>query len=196
MATTSPDNIRTPDPGDPFNLVPDLATLANDTQDALTLRANSYVGTSGQRAANTSLPPGSEWQDTDGSRRRYVLFDGAWELSGGIDTGWVSCTLGTGMTGSAEVRRVGDITYLEGQVTRTAGNFPTATSGESVFYLPPEPDIFRPVSYARRYAGSYGAVSANGTTVSISSTTRTVTGFGWGVSLDTLYLAGISYPSE
>ncbi len=32
MATTSPDNLRTPNPGDPYNLVADLATLASDTQ--------------------------------------------------------------------------------------------------------------------------------------------------------------------
>lgn len=67
MATTSPDNIRTPDPGDPYNLVPDLQTLAQDVQDALIARGNVFRGTAAQRVAYLSTAsPGMLWQDTDG----------------------------------------------------------------------------------------------------------------------------------
>lgn len=67
MATTTPDNLRTPDPGDPYNLVPDLQTLAQDVQDALIQRGNFFRGTAADRVA--FLPtaiPGMVWQDTDG----------------------------------------------------------------------------------------------------------------------------------
>lgn len=67
MAITSPDNIRTPDPGDPYNLVPDLQTLAQDVQDALIARGNVFRGTAAQRVAFLSTAsPGMLWQDTDG----------------------------------------------------------------------------------------------------------------------------------
>lgn len=67
MATTSPDNLRTPNPGDPYNLVPDLQTLAQDVQDALIARGNVFRGTAAQRAAYLSTAsPGMLWQDTDG----------------------------------------------------------------------------------------------------------------------------------
>lgn len=66
MATTSPDNLRTPDPGAPYQLTTDLATFANDIQDALTRRANAFTGTAAERAAFTGAITGSLWQDTDG----------------------------------------------------------------------------------------------------------------------------------
>lgn len=66
MATTSPDNLRTPDPGDPYNLVADLATLSGDVQTALTLRANAFKGTASARTAYTATATnGMLWQDTD-----------------------------------------------------------------------------------------------------------------------------------
>lgn len=67
MATTSPDNLRTPDPGDPYNLISDLATLAGDVQNALIDRGNVFKGTSSERATFTSTAvEGMLWQDTDG----------------------------------------------------------------------------------------------------------------------------------
>lgn len=66
MATTSPDNLRTPDPGDPYNLVADLAVLANDVQGALIARGNVFRGTAAQRVAFLSTASaGMLWQDTD-----------------------------------------------------------------------------------------------------------------------------------
>lgn len=79
MATTSPDNIRTPDPGDAYNLVPDLANLAGDVQAALNLRANMYSGTGAQRVAALSpLSPGTFWADTDGQLAIWQKVSGAW----------------------------------------------------------------------------------------------------------------------
>lgn len=73
MATTSPDNLRTPDPGDPYNLVPDLATLAGDVQAALIARANALKGTAAERAAiEPTATPGVLWQDTDGIGMLWV----------------------------------------------------------------------------------------------------------------------------
>ncbi len=66
MAITSPDNIRTPNTSDSFNLVSDLATLANDVQDALTLRGNAYVGTSSERGLFIPAGDGVLWQDSNG----------------------------------------------------------------------------------------------------------------------------------
>lgn len=78
MTTTSPDNIRTPDPGDAYNLVADLAVTASDVQNALSKRANLYKGTGAQRTAFTTAPNGTYWQDTDGGGYLWVRKSGAW----------------------------------------------------------------------------------------------------------------------
>lgn len=78
MATTSPDNLRTPDPGDPYNLVPDLATLSGDVQTALNKRSVTS-GTSAQRTAFTSSATGGWlWQDTDGIKMIWRKDGAAW----------------------------------------------------------------------------------------------------------------------
>jgi hypothetical protein len=78
MTTTSPDAIRTPDNGDAYNLVADLATMASDVQDALIERANAYKGTATARAAFTSAPNGTLWQDTNSGKSLYRMDDGTW----------------------------------------------------------------------------------------------------------------------
>lgn len=78
MATTTPDNLRTPDPGDPYNLVPDLQTLANDVQTALLKRPLSS-GTSTERTAFTSTATaGWLWQDTDGAKLLWRKDGASW----------------------------------------------------------------------------------------------------------------------
>lgn len=79
MATTTPDDLRTPDLSDPYNLVPDLQTLANDVQDALISRANSYRGSANQRTSFTTAPDGVLWQDTDGIRMLWYRVAGSWD---------------------------------------------------------------------------------------------------------------------
>lgn len=78
MATTSPDNLWSPDPTGNYNLVADLATMQTSAQTALVKRANMYVGTSTQRTAFTTAPEGVHWQDTNGSKLEYVRKSGAW----------------------------------------------------------------------------------------------------------------------
>lgn len=78
MATTSPDNIKSPDAGDQYALVQDLGALADTVQNALTRRANAYTGTSAQRTAFTSAPQGAIWVDTNGSRALYTREGSAW----------------------------------------------------------------------------------------------------------------------
>ncbi len=80
MATTSPDNLRTPNPGDPYNLVADLATLASDTQVALNKRvSNLLTGTAAQRVAATgTATAGMLWQDTDGIKMIWRKDGASW----------------------------------------------------------------------------------------------------------------------
>lgn len=78
---TSPDNIPSPDLTDQYALTQDMAALADGTQAALVRRANLYIGTSTQRAAFTSAPEGTHWQDTDGSKLEYVRKSGQWVAS-------------------------------------------------------------------------------------------------------------------
>lgn len=54
MATTSPDNIWTPDSGSNYDYVIDAGATATSVQNALTRRANSYTGTTAQRTAFTA----------------------------------------------------------------------------------------------------------------------------------------------
>jgi hypothetical protein len=78
VATTSPDNLRTPDPSDPYNLVPDLATLSGDVQTALNKRSITS-GTVAQRTTFTSTATaGWLWQDTDGIKMIWRKDGAVW----------------------------------------------------------------------------------------------------------------------
>ena len=80
MATTSPDNLRTPNPGDPYNLVADLATFANDVQVALNKKVSNLLkGTGAERTAATGTSTnGMLWQDTDGIKMIWRKDGAAW----------------------------------------------------------------------------------------------------------------------
>lgn len=80
MATTSPDNIWTPDSGDNYALTTDLAAMADTVQDALSdIRDDSaaFIGTNAQRTALTApaLREGITWYATDTNIRWF--YDGA-----------------------------------------------------------------------------------------------------------------------
>lgn len=66
MATTTPDNIWTPDAGDQYALTQDLGANADSVQAALIRRGNAYKGSTAQRTAFSSAEDGVLWQDTDG----------------------------------------------------------------------------------------------------------------------------------
>lgn len=79
MATTTPDNILTPDAGDQYALVQDLGLMADSVQDALNRRGNALKGTSAQRAAAlASTTAGVLWQDTDGIGMIWKRGASAW----------------------------------------------------------------------------------------------------------------------
>lgn len=123
MATTTPDNIRTPNPTDPYNLVADLAILASDVQTALNRRANLYFGTAAQRAAFTTAPNGTHWQDTNGSMYEWVRIAGVWRGSRPIG-GQLTLTAPSGGG-----RTSGSVTFPSGMF----GSAPTVVvSGNSV----------------------------------------------------------------
>ena len=77
MATTSPDNLFSPDASDDYDLVVDWAASMTSVQNALTKRANSYKGTAAQRTAFTTATIGDLWQDTSGDRSLWV-WTGVW----------------------------------------------------------------------------------------------------------------------
>lgn len=124
MATTSPDNLRTPNSSDPYNLVPDLQVLANDVQSALVDRANSYRGTSAQRTAFSSAPTGTIWSDTNGSQLVYVKRGSNWIPVTPEDTGWVAQTVASGFTGTIRARKVLGLVFVSGVINGNldAGN--------------------------------------------------------------------------
>lgn len=88
MATTSPDNLKTPNTGDQYALVQDLGALADTAQNALTRRANSYVGTGAQRVAFLNPPQGASWTDTNGSRNSYTYVGTSWTRTSGFEVLW------------------------------------------------------------------------------------------------------------
>lgn len=99
MATTTPDSLRSPNPGDPYNLVADLAIMQTDNQAAFVRRANMYVGTSAQRTAFTTATNGVHWQDTNGTQLEYVRKSGAWVPAVPILRGSVTINIAAANTG-------------------------------------------------------------------------------------------------
>src|SRR5690625_1417044 len=88
MAIETEDGLSTPDLNDGFNYVPQMATLATTTQQALEKRANTRIGTSAQRNASIDLvQEGTLWVDTNGSRSIYTKQGNNWEL----EIGRASC---------------------------------------------------------------------------------------------------------
>lgn len=67
MATTSPDDIWTPDAGDDYALTTDLAAMADTVQDAITANKVNLKGLDSTRPANGSagLSAGMTWYSTD-----------------------------------------------------------------------------------------------------------------------------------
>lgn len=100
MATTSPDNIWTPNSSEDYDYVIDAATTATSVQNALTKRANSYTGTTAQRTAFTSsAPEGTTWADTNGEKILWIKQGAVWlrvwppeYVTPTIQTGTVSVT--------------------------------------------------------------------------------------------------------
>lgn len=122
MATTSPDNIWSPDSGDDYALTVDLAAMADTVQDALTAVKTYRIMTDAQRLALTGadLFEGLTVYTTDNDTEwRYT--GSSWIRIGG-DTGWTSFTsFGTGWTATAgytpQIRRIGNRVQIRGALT-------------------------------------------------------------------------------
>lgn len=82
MATTSPDDIWTPDAGDDYALTTDLAAMADTVQDALNTHKNYRVGTNAERLALTGadLFEGLTFYTTD--TNALWKYNGGWGLYG------------------------------------------------------------------------------------------------------------------
>lgn len=99
MATTSPDDIWTPDAGDDYALTTDLAAMADTIQDALTaIRASSGTrkGTTTQRNAATATN-GDYWADTT-DNFLYRHNGTSWFYAPGQRLGYMSATATNGVT--------------------------------------------------------------------------------------------------
>ena len=82
MATTTPDNIYSPDAGQQYALTQDLLAMADSVQNALTTRAltasvRTYVGTRAERLAFTARD-GDIWQETDNPGFTFVFRGSSW----------------------------------------------------------------------------------------------------------------------
>lgn len=188
MATTSPDNLFSPNPSDNYNLIADWATSMQSVQAALVQRANMYVGTSTQRTAFTSAPEGVHWQDTNGTKQEWVRQSNAW-VATVDDTGWIAPTLPSGYTAENGLgyRVRGGVLYFRGRIRRTSGNIDFSVN---FFTLPSD---FRPSVYTRAATASYSGVGAPSTYMAISETTGAVSFgvMGAGTTGD-VYLGGIA----
>jgi len=78
MALTSPSDLFSPDAGDGYALVTDLAAMQDSVQAALVIQANYGAGTTTARNANlATFPDGAKWYDTTLSEE-YRRIAGAW----------------------------------------------------------------------------------------------------------------------
>lgn len=113
MAITSPDNIWTPDSGDNYALTTDLAAMADTVQDALTKRANYYVGTTSELAGvAATAPEGAAGYDTT-LDKEVRLIGGAWIP--GVSLGPLAVpdhTDVTGVEGMVVTNTTSDQTYV------------------------------------------------------------------------------------
>lgn len=147
MATTSPDNIWTPDSGDNYDYVIDSAATAASIQTTLTKRANSYIGTSEDRIAFTAdAPVGSTWADTNGDYILWIKQGASWQRVWPVDdTGWVALTPEPGWAiapaggyRALSARRVGREVWIDGRASR-GGVIPAGFIATLPASIPPPP---------------------------------------------------------
>lgn len=152
MATTSPDNLYSPDAGNQYALVQDLGAGQSSVQSALIRRANSYVGTTLERTAFTTAPEGVQWTDTDGTKSTWTRRSGAWA---GGDTGWVniSTSLLAAFRDQLWARRIGNQVELRLFASQSA-NVPLGnTTIASTLPAPFIPNSSLPTSRGTAYFG-------------------------------------------
>lgn len=101
------DGITSPDSGDEFKPVQDLAAMGVSIQEALNKRANAYKGTSAQRQSFTSeAPEGVLWKDTNGIRGLYTKWGSGWQQIWPLSNSSISVgSITTDMIAQFQVRR-------------------------------------------------------------------------------------------
>lgn len=129
MATTSPDNIWSPDAGDDYALTTDLAAMADTIQDAITANRVDLLGLDSARPANGSpgLVDGMTWYSTD--TRTLWRYNGTiWSVEYRPLAPYASTVsgVGAGVTVSTEYEQRGKAVLCEIEFTRTALGRPTA----------------------------------------------------------------------
>lgn len=129
MATTSPDNIWTPDAGDDYALTTDLAATADTVQDAITdLRTKTGYRADLTDAQRLALSGGSLfeglWVRTTDTKIDWLYTGGAW-VPWGTSTGSVTVESGWSATAgyTPRVVRNGGVVSIYGAVTNGGGGF-------------------------------------------------------------------------
>lgn len=130
MATTSPDNIWSPDAGDDYALTTDLAAMADTVQDAITANKTDFSGLDAARPANGSpgLVNGMTWYSTD--TKTTWRYDGSvWAIEFRALAPYAATVTGltlSEVTVVTEYERRGRMIHVEIEVTRTTLGRPTA----------------------------------------------------------------------
>lgn len=123
---------------DPFDYPVQMAALAQTTQLALNLRANSYIGTSSQRqSALSQVVEGSHWTDTNGDKALYIKQVNQWvrvwpDIVYPRVTNFLKAQSGWRSHPSAShyLLRQGDWVYINWVFQRTGGTINSNTRGD------------------------------------------------------------------
>jgi len=176
MAIETEDGLSTPDLNDGFNYVPQMATLATTTQQALEKRANTRIGTSAQRNASIDLvQEGTLWVDTNGSRSIYTKQGNNWELVWPIpriptarnflksQSGWT-----TTPDSNNYIKGIGDWVYICWFFQRSGGTINVPSSGDivnqtvAIVHEKWRPNTWQPLSSAESGRAASIALGSNG----------------------------------
>lgn len=152
MATTSPDNIWTPDSGDDYALTVDLARMADDVQDALNRTQRVRTGTGDPSGVASE---GDGWFSTT-NRYFWRYIDGAWRL---WDTPTVPLT-SLAMNWSAALAPNAPYIYARGGRAFTGGGV-IFGSGANVGDMLTVPAAFRPGAAGVHWVGTTMGPTSN-----------------------------------
>lgn len=164
MATTTPDNLYSPDGSNAYNIPAETGAMQTSVQAALSQRANFYRGTSTQRVALSTAglaQNGTYWSDTNGTQELYRYSGSAWvsQTPAAPDTTAWTTVLAAGASGSngfaattaVECRRLNGVVFLSGELTNSS----TSSSALTALTLPVG---FRPRTRIHGYLSATGLV--------------------------------------
>lgn len=133
MATTSPDNIWTPDSGDDYALTVDLAAMADSVQDAVNAHKTYRVGTNAERLALVApeLRDGIVFQTTDGSKLKWTYMNSSWvQLDRASETSGVFTAASGWTVSSQRAVQTNGMIYAYFSLTRTGGTINVNDEGD------------------------------------------------------------------